>query len=363
MINHFKSLLVIAAGTFLLSAFAHAAPALQIVASFPDQQVTGVGVSKKTGRIFVNFPDWSDKYKFAVAEIGADGKPRPFPNEAWNAKQGDPAKRFVCVQSVVVGDDDNLYVLDPASPKQDGVVPGGAKLVKIDLSTNKVVRVYSFGDQVAPKKSYLNDVRIDLANHTAYMTESGVGSIIVLDLNSGQARALLRNHYSTKASPIDLVIDGIHPIDVKTGTPPTFNADGIALDAAKGILYFHPLTSYSLFKIATADLRNEALSEKELGDKVVKIADTHIPDGMLESPDGSVYLTDVEEDSVDRFDPSTGKITTVVQDKLLQWPDTMAWGPNRTLYVTASQIHRMPNNNAGVSKQDGPFHLFKLQLE
>jgi hypothetical protein len=39
----------------------------------------------------------------------------------------------------------------------------------------------------------------------------------------------------------------------------------------------------------------------------------------------------------------------------------MAWGPNNTLYVTASQIHRMPNENAGVSKQAGPFHLFKLQ--
>jgi sugar lactone lactonase YvrE len=351
----------------LLLAFplvAQAAPRLQVVASFPDQEVTGVGVSKKSGRIFVNFPDWSDKFKYSVAEIGADGQPTPYPDAAWNAKSGDPAKRFVCVQSVVVGDDDNLYVLDPASPKLEAVVPGGAKLVKIDLATNKVVRVYSFNDQVTPKKSYLNDVRIDLPNHTAYMTESGVGSIVVLDLNTGQARALLRSHYSTKADPtIKIVIDGIRPIDVKTGLSPSFNADGIALDQAKGILYYHPLTSYSLFKIPTADLRNEALSEKDLGDRVIKIANTHIPDGMLESADGSVYLTDVEEDSVDRFDPSTGKITTVVQDKRLQWPDTMAWGPNQTLYVTASQIHRMPSFNAGVSKQDGPFKLFKLHID
>lgn len=82
---------------------------------------------------------------------------------------------------------------------------------------------------------------------------------------------------------------------------------------------------------------------------------------MLESPDGTVVLTDVEENSVDRIDPATGTVTTLVKDDRLQWPDTLSWGPNGTLYVTASQIHRMPNNNGGVSKQQGPFKVFKFQ--
>jgi hypothetical protein len=34
---------------------------LQEVASFPNQQVTGVGVAQKSGRIFINFPYWSDE--------------------------------------------------------------------------------------------------------------------------------------------------------------------------------------------------------------------------------------------------------------------------------------------------------------
>jgi hypothetical protein len=52
---------------------------LEIVASFPDQQVTGVAVSKH-GRIFVNFPNWSDDHTVSVAEI-VDGKIVPFPNQ------------------------------------------------------------------------------------------------------------------------------------------------------------------------------------------------------------------------------------------------------------------------------------------
>src|SRR6266496_2330010 len=62
---------------------------LQEVASFPNQQITGVGVSVKSGRIFVNFPYWSDDHALSVAEI-VNGQPKAFPNEEWNK----PASRF-----------------------------------------------------------------------------------------------------------------------------------------------------------------------------------------------------------------------------------------------------------------------------
>src|SRR5437868_208283 len=88
-------------------------PALEEVASFPKQQVTGVTVSAQ-GRVFVNFPFWSDDHTTSVAEV-VDGKPKPFPDDAWNAKDGPAGGRWVCVQSVVVDDQDSLWVLDPAA--------------------------------------------------------------------------------------------------------------------------------------------------------------------------------------------------------------------------------------------------------
>src|SRR5690348_12622018 len=81
-----------------LNAAAAVGAELQEVASFPNQQVTGVGVSTKSGRIFVNFPYWSDDHSISVAEI-VNGQPKPFPNDEWN-KPGPAASRFVCVQSV-----------------------------------------------------------------------------------------------------------------------------------------------------------------------------------------------------------------------------------------------------------------------
>src|SRR5689334_6382312 len=95
---------------------------LQEVVSFPDHQVTGVGVSTRSGRIFVNFPYWSDQHWISVAEI-VNGQPKPFPDDERN-NPGPPGSHFVCVQSVIVDEQDNLWVLDPAAPKMQEIVKG-----------------------------------------------------------------------------------------------------------------------------------------------------------------------------------------------------------------------------------------------
>jgi sugar lactone lactonase YvrE len=345
-----------------LSVSAARAAELEEVASFPKQQVTGVGVSMANGRVFVNFPFWSDDHTISVAEI-KDGKPVAFPDEKWNAKQGDAAKRFVCVQSVVVDSADSLWALDAGSPKQEGVIPNGAKLVKVDLKTNAVAQVIPIEDEYAPKKSYLNDVRFDLKSGHAFITESGIGSIIVVDLKNGTKRRLLANHPSTKMEiGRELVVDGVKPIDPTTQGTPQFQADGIALDAAKDILYFHALTADTLYQVPTSILIDPKAKEEEVAEKVTKVGKTPSPDGMLEDKDGSVLLAAFEKNAIVRIDPATNTATTVVEDKRLQWPDTMSWGPDGYLYVTTSQIHLTPKYNHGLSKLEQPFKLWRVKI-
>ena len=348
------------------SAFATAFPTLaadkatlESVAEFPKSQVTGVTVSPK-GRIFVNFPFWSDDHTISVAEV-IDGKARPYPDEAWNAKDGPPAKRWVCVQSVVCGGSGALWVLDPASPKTEAAVKGSPKLVQIDLSSNQAVRTIAFDETIAPEKSYLNDVRFD-GDH-AYITESGLGALIVVELKTGRARRLLANHPATKVEErAEIVVDDMKIVDPKTGKAPAFHADGIALDRENGWLYFHALTAHRMYRIRTAALRDATHDEDWLARQVEKLADTPKPDGMLEARDGAVYLAAFEKNAIVRFDPDSGESKTVIRDERLQWPDTMAWGPDAALYVTTSQIHRMPKYHGGQHRQRGPFAVWRLRL-
>ncbi len=59
-----------------------AGAAIQQVAHF-GHQVTGVAVTPD-GRVFVNFPRWTEDTAVSVAELGRDGKLRPYPNANWN---------------------------------------------------------------------------------------------------------------------------------------------------------------------------------------------------------------------------------------------------------------------------------------
>lgn len=339
---------------------------IEEVAAFPEQQVTGVAVSQN-GRVFVNFPYWSDGHTTSVAEVMKDGTLKPFPDESWNKKEGDPAQRWVCVQSVSVDDTGALWVLDPAAPKQEAVVKGGAKLVKFDLTSTTPatpVQTIIFPEAAAPERSYLNDVRVDTKTGHAYLTESALGSLVVVDLKSGQARRLLAGHKSTVVEPdVTLVVDGLKPLDPKTGKSPSFAADGIALDAENGYLYWHPLTGYTLWRAKLEDLRNEQLTPEQLVAKVEEVAKTPAPDGMLAGKSGTIYLAAFENNGIARYNPADGKTQMVVRDDRMQWPDSMAWGPDGWLYVTASQIHRMPKYNGGVDKREGrPFRVLRVKL-
>ena len=344
---------------FLLIASLSSAAELQEVASFASQQITGVGVSVKSGSIFVNFPYWSDDHFLSVAEI-VNGQPKPFPNEEWN-KPGPAGSHFICVQSVIVDDHDNLWILDPASLKMQEIVKGGPKLVKVDLATNQVVHTIPFGEDITPAKTYLNDVRIDTRANTAFITDSGKGAIIVVNLTTGEARRLLDGHKTTQPEKdVKLTVDGKQLIDQKTKGPPQIASDGIALDMKNGYLYYHALTGHTLYRIKTSYLIDEHLSKSHLESKVENVAQTPAPDGMLEAPDGSVYLTDLEDSAIVRWNAATKNIEPIVADKRLLWPDTLSWGPGGELYVTASQIENMPRFNNGKSTRTEPYKLFKV---
>lgn len=338
------------------SAFAVTAT-LQPVASFLNQQVTGVAVSK-SGRIFVNFPNWSDDHTVSVAEI-VDGKPVPFPNEEWN-RSGSAKDHFVCVQSVHVDGSDSLWILDPAAPMMKEIVKGGPKLVKVDLVKNEIVQTIPFGEDAAPKKSYLNDVRVDTKTQTAFITDSGLGAIVVVDLRSGKARRLLEDDHSTKAEKdFKLQVNG-RELLAENGKPPQINSDGIAFDGLNGLLYYHALTGKTLYRIKVNDLKNSRLTKSQLSAKVETVTETPAPDGMTMGPDGKLYLTDLEHCAVQVLDRKDNKLGTVVADGRLSWPDSLDWGPDGSLYVTTSQIQNMPRFNGGKDMHTTPYHLYRV---
>ncbi len=199
----------------------------------------GVTVSH-SGRIFVNFARWGDDTPFTVAEV-VRGKAVAYPNAAVNdwpgrtlpnpnafghtpEQEAADQQHFVSVQSVVVDPADRLWALDTGAPFLKNNVPGGPKLVAIDLRTNQVVKTILLPPSSCGTNCYLNDVRFDLrVGETGPQDpETMVGSKPVHDPNTPPKDAM---HPDTARTPgaSGVILGGI-------GTP---GQDDTARDTAR----------------------------------------------------------------------------------------------------------------------------------
>ena len=328
-----------------------AAPELKEVAH-SENQWTGIAISKNK-RIFVNFPRWSPSVTTSVAELLPSGELRDYPYRKindWNSTLS-PFDHFVCVQSVYIDKDNYLWILDPANPSFRGVVANGAKLLKVDLSTDEIIQKISFDPEIAPVNSYLYDVRVDTKRNIAYITDSGLGALIVVDLATGKSRRLLENHHSTKAEDITMVFD-TGPWLRPDGSKPRVHSDGIALDPSGEYVYYQALTGRTLYRIAAEYLCDETLSETQLAEKVERVAESGAADGILFCPRGYIYLSAIEDNAIRRITPE-GKLETVIQDPRIKWADSFAFESGGDIYFTISQIH------LGSSRQE-PFKIYKF---
>jgi sugar lactone lactonase YvrE len=333
---------------------------LQLVFKDSVYQLTGVAISKE-GRLFTNYPLWSDIYKYALVEVLPGGEVRPYPDlymNTWEPHQSGEDK-WVCVQAVYIDDKNTMWVVDPAAPKMQEVFNNSYKLVKINLATNKVEKVYQF-DGVASNRSYINDVRVDTKRGFAYLTNSNEGGILVVDLSTGKMKQVLQQHYSVKSDPnYHFIVDGRELM--KNGQVVKINSDGIALTPDGEWLYYKPLTDDKLYRIRTAYLRSDSLSEQELEAKVEDLGHFNTTDGMIFDKNGNLYMGDIQNYSLVKISPDLKK-HVILKDERLIWPDSYSISDNGFLYISCSQIQKQPEYNNGVNKRTSPYTIYKFPI-
>ena len=334
----------------------------------------GVAVSS-TGRTFLSFPRWEDPVKDTVVEL-VNGKTTPFPDAATNAfdgtkpKENDPAAHFVSAQAIVFDEKDRLWVLDPGGFDFAPSLLHGPKLWAYDINTRERVKAIAFPNDVTMKSSTLNDVRFDLhrgAEGTAYITDSGVGGIIIVDLASGASWRHLDGDPSVLAKPgLATQTEGQPFLQRKKSgeiASPDFRSDGIALSPDGKTLYYNSVISHELYAVPTDLLANKGADEATIKSAVKVVAQKPSGnDGIVADGRGRIYTTDFEDNSLRRVDPATGTVEVIVQDERLIWPDTLALHGG-DLYVTANQLARQSSYHAGKDERQGPYTLFKTKVE
>ncbi|MCJ2050121.1 SMP-30/gluconolactonase/LRE family protein [Methylobacterium sp. J-070] len=347
---------------------------LAIAAAAPSTP-TGLAIAGN-GRMFVMMPRFTGAEPVTLGEVMPDGTVKPYPDaEANRPDRSAPQASLFHVPNAVFDRDDTLWVLDAGLPDGKGTpVPGGAKIVAIDIAQDRIRRSIPLGAGVMPHSS-LNDLRVDRRDGRAlaYITDqgqTGQGAILVVDLDGGRVVRRLADHASTRSEDGLVKFVERRPVmerrkeDAGDAPPksPKGGANGIALSPDGARLYYAPLMSRRLYAVETAALRDPNASEADVAASVRDLGEKGMTGGLIADSRDRVYLSLQEHNAVGRRLPD-GTIEVIAADDRLIWADTFWITPDRWLYISAAQVNRRPEYNGGQDLQQPPYAILRMRID
>ncbi len=336
---------------------AHASWKVERMAEFSGWP-SGIAVSSH-GRIFVSFPQANAQRSIATLCEVVDGCAIPFPFSG-----------FTSIQGVRCDDNDRIYALDTGATEMSPCDPNRAALWVLDAHSGRVVQRHPLRSDVVFPSTCLIDLALGSSDGgVAYLLDSGPeapNALIVFDLVSGNARRVLNDHPSMRASASlgrrGVVANG-KPLHVRDAhghkQPVHLGAIGVALSSDDGTLFWSKPDI--LYSVPTALLRDAGVSDGALDSAINTWPIRHFSsDGLARDKEGHVLLTDVTHNGVQRLSPLQGHYELLASDPRISWPDGIAVGPDGAIYVTSSQFHRGAPFNGGTDARRPPFGLFRL---
>lgn len=334
-------------------------PALHVVAETRDSVWNAVAIDD-AGRVYVAGPRWTGSRGPSVATIDAEGRARPWPDAAWNSTDASVPveRRFVNVNAIHRDPRGGLWIVDTGVDGFGGsVIPGAAKLVRVDLAGGRVDRVIPLPADIARTHSYIDDIRFH-GDH-AYLTDAGDPGLIVLDLTTGKARRVLDGTRFTTASDRDIVLGG-EVVRAPDGSALRVNADPLEVSPDGRWFYFASLEG-PWWRIETRYLDDASLPSKALEAHVEPWLDLPPVGGTTMDGKGNLYFTDLAAESLRRATPD-GHIDTILTDARLHWVDAPAFDAQGRLFLPVPQMDRVALFQHGNATTQWPIRVYRLDV-
>ncbi len=237
-----------------------------------------------------------------------------------------------------------------------------ARIVAIDLDTNEVLRDQVLSSDIAPFGSFLQDLQVSADGNTIVIADASFWrkspAIIVYDVETGAARRVLESHPSVSAED-HMIRNGDREMEFLGGIVALRGGiDGIALGPEW--LYYGAISGSGLYRVRLRDLRNEALPPGQLANRVERVGDKPLSDGMSIDVEGNVYITDIEHNSIFVVGPGR-RLETLIQSSRLRWPDGLSFGPDGYLYIADSALAELILQSREHIEAQGPYRIFRFR--
>ncbi|BCK75809.1 gluconolactonase [Acetobacter aceti NRIC 0242] len=311
------------------------------------------------GRLVLEAPRWlgNPNPQLSIATVG--GMPAPYPDADWNATEGDPAKRFVALTSMTRAADGTLWLVDSGVPDREAKPEAPAKLIQIDPATGQVKRSFPVSADALRDGSILAGIAVH--EQTAYVADSGVPGILVIDLESGVARRFLDHVEGLTAKRPIVTPSG--EVKARDGRPLAIDATLVAISPDGQWLY---VQSYCgpLYRIATRLFDDPDSTNTALQESATLWYKTRALGGLTVGPDGTLYWSDVTTGSIDSYTP--GRIPHhLITDPRLKWPGGLSLSTTpsgNTLFVPAAQLDQAARFQNGQTTVQWPVTVYSFHV-
>ncbi len=235
------------------------------------------------------------------------------------------------------------------------------KLLQIDIQKIQILQEIRISSEYAPLGSNLNDFQISPSGDYIFIADTSFirnrPGILLVNLKSGEISRRLDNHQTTRKGPYFISVD-----QNAVGFPPLLTMrpgiDSIAIDRRGEWLYYGSMSDTKLYRVPVKELLNE--KEESLDQKIELYSNKPLSDGLTIDDEDNIYISQIQSNSISVIDGKSRKLSLLLKSPDLQWPDGFSFGPNQTIYVTASYLHHVAFQAPGSWKNKGPFRIFKF---
>ena len=294
---------------------------------------------------------------YRVVEVLSDGSTKPFPSERWAVKPGKDGVGLTSVLGIQSDLQGIVWMLD------NGM--GFSRLVAWDTRKDSLHKIVDVTEPGRVYNSFFNDIALDPVHNTIFISDVASpenSALVVVNLETGKSRRVLEGHPSVLPEPLPIVIgDKTMSVDKEGKGKPTIGVDAITIDTKSEWLYYGAAQSTDLWRIRTADLVNENLSDAQLATGIERYGDRPNCDGITIDGADNVYITDITNYAIGVVEPHGNYRVLFRDEKLLVWPDGMSFGPDGYIYVVTNQLHLSPVFNQGKNLSTLPYYVLRFK--